>query len=66
MGYVVRGAGKKNRETPSNSVWLKKVMRFCPVPSLRNEDARHVLRDGTVLQLFFSSQASEIKMDNIS
>jgi hypothetical protein len=29
MGYGVRGAGKKNRETPSNSVWLKKVLQFC-------------------------------------
>jgi hypothetical protein len=25
------------------------VMWLCPVPPLRNEDARHVLRDGTVL-----------------
>jgi hypothetical protein len=27
------------------------VLRLCPVPPLRNEDARHLLRDGTVLQV---------------
>ena len=27
-------------------------MKFCPVPPMRNEDARHVLRDGTVLKLY--------------
>jgi hypothetical protein len=28
------------------------VMQLCPVPRLRNEDARHVLRDGTVFKLY--------------
>jgi hypothetical protein len=28
---------------------MKVVMQLCPVPPLRNEDARHVLRDGTVM-----------------
>jgi len=35
-------------------LWLKKVMRFCSYAVLQ------------VLQFFFSSQASEIKTDNIS
>jgi hypothetical protein len=42
-GYGVRGMGKNN------------VMRLCPVPPLRNEDARHVLRDGTVMQVLAHS-----------
>jgi len=41
---------------------IKAVLRFCPVPPLRNEDARHVLRDGTIMRFCgFKSKTARLQ-----